>query len=71
MAMSDQAVSNVTSAIVTVLPSGVSLVQALFARQHPGEPVPTSAEVLAAFGSACASSIASHDAWLAAHPPAG
>jgi len=66
--MTDQALTNITGAIVMVLPSVVSLVQAIFVKQYPGDPVPTSAEVLAAFGSACASSIARDDAWLAAHP---
>jgi len=63
-------VINAIIALVTaILPSVVTLIQALAAHQNPGEPPPTSAEVLEAFASACASSLAVDEEWLAAHPP--
>jgi len=65
---SEQTIIAVTGAISTMLPSIISLVQALFVKQNPGVPPPTSAEVLAAFTSACVRSLAVDDAWLAAHP---
>jgi hypothetical protein len=63
-----------TTAIITavslVLPSVIGLVRDLFAQAHPDDPAPTDAEVLAAFASTCAKSLAVDEAWLAAHPPA-
>jgi len=57
-------------ALVTVLlPSIVKLVQALHSHQNPGELPPTSGEVIAGLASACASSLAVDEEWLAAHPP--
>jgi hypothetical protein len=67
---SEQTVNNVAGAIITVLPSVVSLVQAIFAKQNPGVPVPTSADVLQAFSAACVTSLAKDEAWLSAHPKA-
>jgi hypothetical protein len=66
--VTEQAFTNITGAIVTVLPSVISLVQALFKKQHPDLPVPTSAEVMAAFLSTCSSTLAKDEEWLAAHP---
>lgn len=60
----------VSNAIVTVLPSVVGLVKALFVKQNPELPPPTDAEVLLAFSTACTKSLAVDDAWLAAHPDA-
>jgi hypothetical protein len=61
---------NALIALVTaILPSIVKLVQELYAHQNPGEPPPTSAEVIAGLASACASSLAVDEEWLAAHPP--
>jgi hypothetical protein len=60
--------ANIASAILTVLPSVVSMIQAIFVKQNPGVPPPTSAEVLLGFNAACASSLAVDDDWLNAHP---
>ena len=65
-----QTVAAVSNVVVAVLPSVVSLVQSLFGQQNPGVPPPTSAEVIASFESACAKTLATDDAWLAAHPRA-
>lgn len=56
------------NAISVLLPSVVVMVQTLFMKQHPDVPLPTSAEVLAAFEATCANTLAKDDAWLAAHP---
>ena len=66
--MNEQAFTNITGAIVTVLPSVISLVQALFKKQNPGLPVPTPAEIMAMFASTCLSSLVKDDEWLATHP---
>jgi len=65
---SEQTINNVAGAIITILPSVVSLIQAIVGRQNPGVPPPTSAEVTLAFITACSGSLAKDDAWLAAHP---
>ena len=61
----------ILGAVTTMLPSVVSLIQTLFKAQHPEALPPTSAEVILAFNSAIAKSLAGDDFWLAAHPPAG
>lgn len=61
-------VEAVTGVISVVLPSVVGLIQALFVKQNPDQPPPTSAEVLLAFNSAVAKSLAADDVWLATHP---
>ena len=66
--MNEQTIANITGAITAVLPSVVSLIQALFKEQNPNLPQPTNQEVMAAFGTACLSSIAKDDDWLAQHP---
>ena len=64
----EQSGASVSAVILAVLPSVVGMVQALFAQQQPGAPVPTDAEVLALFASACTRSLAVDAAWLANHP---
>ena len=54
--------------VATVLPGIFALIRANHAAAHPGAPEPTSAEVIAAFETAVAESLARGDAWLAAHP---
>lgn len=65
---SDETVLNISNAIITVLPSVVSLIQALFKKQNPNLPIPTSAEILSAFADVCTQSLAKDDEWLANHP---
>ena len=65
---SEQSVIAIAGAITTVLPSVISLIQALFIEQNPSVPPPTSAEILAVFNSVCAQSLAKDDKWLANHP---
>lgn len=60
--------ADIVSGIITVLPSVISLIQALFVKQNPGVPPPTSAEVLLAFTSTCAASLAKDEEWLNSHP---
>lgn len=49
-------------------PAIIDGLKALFAKQQPGAPVPTDAEIIAAYQSAFVSSLAKDEAWLAAHP---
>ena len=50
------------------LPSLIDLLKTLFVKQNPTAPVPTTAEVLAAYQQVLTSSIAVDEAWKAAHP---
>lgn len=58
----------IVGAATTLIPSVIGLVQTFFASRNPEQPPPTSAEVLLAFNSAVAKSLAADEAWLAAHP---
>lgn len=49
-------------------PAIIDGLKALFAKQQPDAPVPTDAEIIAAYQSAFVSSLAKDEAWLAAHP---
>ena len=49
-------------------PAAIALIKSLFAKSNPDAPVPTDEEVVAAWNSAFAASLAKDDAWLAAHP---
>ena len=49
-------------------PTAIALIKDLFKKQNPNEPIPTDAEVIAAYQSAFASSLAKDDVWLSAHP---
>ena len=53
---------------ITEAPNVIALLKDAFKKSNPGDPEPTDAEVIAAYNSAFASSIAKDDAWLAAHP---
>lgn len=64
----EQTVVAVTNAVAVVLPSVVALIKTLAAKENPGAPPPTDAEVKAVFAAACMKSLAVDDAWLAAHP---
>jgi hypothetical protein len=50
------------------LPGIIGFAKAQFASANPGAPVPTDEEVIAAYQSALASSLAKDEAWLAVHP---
>jgi hypothetical protein len=50
------------------LPALIARFREIFAAQHPDEPVPSDAEVVAAYESAYQLSVAKDEAWLAAHP---
>lgn len=52
---------------LTQLPDILRAFKDLFHAQHPTEPVPTDAEVIAAYQAALAASLAADAAWLAAH----
>jgi hypothetical protein len=49
-------------------PTMISALKDLFSKQNPDAPVPTDAEVIAAYNDAFASSLAKDEQWLAAHP---
>ena len=50
------------------LPGAISWLKGLFAAAHPDAPVPTTAEVIAAYHSALVSGLARGQAWLDSHP---
>ncbi len=50
------------------LPQLIGFFKGLFAAKNPGAPIPTDAEVIAAYLSALASSLAKDSDWLATHP---
>lgn len=54
--------------VLQELPTAVALVRAVFAKTNPDVPVPTSEEVLAAYHTAVATTLATDAAILAAHP---
>jgi len=49
-------------------PAIIDGLKALFHKTNPTAPVPTDAEIIAAYQSAFVSSLAKDDAWRAAHP---
>lgn len=49
-------------------PALIAWLREAFQKRKPDAPVPTDAEVIAAYQDALASSLAKDDAWLAAHP---
>ena len=67
MALTDSESALITLAIQQV-PSIIDAIKSIFASQNPGAPTPTDAQVIAAFNSAFASSLAVDDAYLAVHP---
>lgn len=49
-------------------PAIIDGLRALFAKQNPTVPLPTSEEIIAAYNAAFASSIARDEQWIAQHP---
>jgi hypothetical protein len=58
----------IAQTVVTLLPSIIELVKSFHASANPGAPPVTDADVIAALHSAVATSIATDEAWKAAHP---
>lgn len=52
-------------------PTIVAYLRVLFTKANADAPVPTDAELIAAYQAALASSLAQDEAWLAAHTDAG
>lgn len=50
------------------VPGVIALLRGALKKTVPGAPVPTEAEVMAAFNAAFFSSLARDDQWIAAHP---
>lgn len=57
-----------TQLAIEELPAIIGYLKVAFAKRNPDAPVPTEAEVIAAYQSAYKSSIDKDDAWIAAHP---
>lgn len=55
--------------MIDELPSIIGFAKSVFKAKNPDAPEPTSEQVIAAFNTAGASSLAVDDNWLAAHPP--
>ncbi len=55
-------------AAIEEAPALIDVFKALFLQKHPGEPEPTSEEVMVALEAAFQSSRAKDEAWLRAHP---
>lgn len=53
---------------IAELPAMIDFLKSAFRRRHPGDPEPTSEDVIAAYELAFASSLAKDDLWLATHP---
>lgn len=60
--------NNLVNIAIAETPAIIEFLKSAFAKAHPNDPAPTDADVIAAYQSAFASSIAKDDAWLAAHP---
>lgn len=58
----------ITAVLIQNMPALIALGRELFAKENPDAPIPTDEEVIAAWLSAAASSLAKDEAWLAAHP---
>jgi hypothetical protein len=56
------------SVAIMELPNAIAFIRDAFQKDHPDVPAPTDADVIAAYQSALASSLAKDAAWLAAHP---
>jgi hypothetical protein len=63
-------VAAIAGVAVQLIPEIMAMVRARHATADPNAPTPGDAEVLAGLAQAVQSSIATDDAWLAAHPPA-
>lgn len=53
---------------LTLVPSIIERIRSAFQSNHPGDPAPTDAEIIAAYQTAFVSSLAKDDQWLAMHP---
>lgn len=59
---------NLLSVAIAEAPAIIGFLRVAFAKHHPDDPVPTDAEVMAAYEAAFTASIAKDDRWLATHP---
>lgn len=57
-----------TNVAIAELPALIGYLRVLFTKRHPEDPVPTDAEVIAAYQAALTSSLAKDELWLAQHP---
>lgn len=53
---------------IAELPAMIDFLKSAFRRRHPGDPEPSSEDVIAAYKLAFQSSLAQDDQWLATHP---
>jgi hypothetical protein len=61
---------NLINVAIAQAPAVIGFLKEAFLEAHPTDPQPTDEEVIAAYHSAFASSIAKDEAYLAAHPEA-
>lgn len=68
--MNDQQTSQLIDLAIGEAPELIARLKDLFVKANPGVPPPSNEEIVAAYNSAFASSLAKDNAWLAIHPEA-
>ena len=56
------------SIAISEAPAVIALLRGLFSQRNPNAPIPSDAEVIAAFEAAFKSSLAKDNLWLSTHP---